>query len=1340
MKKNIRILIFLLILVIGCLYIKPDDKELFMGSPGATSVLRPNVVILMDNSGSMNTIIFYPLKGLDSILGSDDDGYNPNTQYAGVVDGFNDFSGINYLSTTGWHARWIVSPTSARKFTTAQLTNYNGGNYWTGCYSGSGTDFEVGSNSDWFKVGDTVVFCDTVSPYSDAVATITQKYLVGVTPWIKLANIKGGPITPGAGHFQKAPNGTGWSAKIVKLYGVPDNGQNVRYPTNYMRWLYLTATDAMRAAVTHFSTYGTFDVTQTPAVALSNCATPGNDSLSGSNPRIKQVFTRIQTAREVICKVAKDSNKFVKLGLFDFDFDNGGNLEQGLTDMSDESSGLVSYKNNVWDIYGSAFTPLAEALADIWYYIKPGPSSKTYWPVDYEIAHNLVNHSTTASNLVEWWCQNNYAVIMTDGESTKDRFDSATKYGAGIFKNRPVKRTEPWTNSDHNWTMGWGDPDNTDGTTGIPTNYNINSTYCPNYSCWIPSDGGSDYLDDVAYFIRHQDMFPDFFFGEDPAFGWPGDQNIYTYVIGFAADNHMLLQTAINGDGAYYTAGNYEELVTAFQTIITSINLRNFAFSSITAPKKSTTATNDELTVSYVGYFLPSATASVWEGHLLAHRLDDLWGFDSDGNGEVGPEEFVYNSELQCVAASNGEPCERWVYLNIGHEWDSAELIPTTRNLFTHQSSALTSLIDFNLSNLGVLKHLFGLTTTDDLTKTQQATIIINKINEPKLADIFHSDVAFVGPPPAGKQYLPNIDPTGTSDEKYVTHYDTHKDRRRVIYVGTNDGIMHMFYGDGLDAGTEGWGFIPDEVLPSMSKIGIESKHTYTVDGRIASGDVFFNVGGHNEWASLLCFGLRQGGRAYYALDISDVDDTPNVLWKFKNDTWSGESWGLPVIARVLVNNPNATGQVMQKWVIFLTGGFAFNNENPNDKKGKAIFMVDAGTGELLWMLGFDPTITYSEIEPSTGILRTEESGTNMLLTKEDVFNFSIPSSMSVVDVDGNGFIDTIYFANRGGHLFKTDTSKSDPLDWKTSILFKTDIVDKAASTISGITFISEGKYDILLAASASTAGFVVGDSVMGVTSRASGYITALNLKTISVTVNAGTFQLNERIVSRTYNPIYLSPSITYDRCYKLWVAFGTGDRDRPRTNPVKGQFILFKDNGTLLHKIDNTVTTSVNETAHLKNISSLWTGTQKDTLNKDTLTDMNGWYFQFPDNAEKLFDPEVLVLPDRYFNPRIYFNTYQPPVVWSKKNLLSPCDVPPEGKMTLYELDLGCGTGDDITGGNHTGRIAGGGIYGGKEYIMYEGTDGQVASVPGEDSGLSTQTTTLPFAGGIVFWKEKKR
>jgi len=1323
MKKNklIRFLIFLLISIFLGFQLQGDDKELFMGFDIDTNIVRPNVIILMDNSGSMNTIIFYPKKGLDRISGTDDDGFDPNITYTGYWENYNQ---VDQLSETQWIGRWI-SGGNAYEYSTGELDNIDGENHWTGCYEGDGSpdNFRVGSNgTQYFNEGERIMFEDTSYPYYDAVATIKSKYTddSGNT-WFELEDIVGGPITVNGGNFQRCPDSKTRVPVVIQLYGISDYGYSVRYPDDYIKWMYIHANADQQAAISHFSTWGTFDVNSEPEPELSNCATPGNNHLDGPHPRLKVTYTRIQTAREVICHVSTNYNPIVKLGLFKFSNNNGSIMMDQLNDMSDESSLLVQFKDHVWGIPASTWTPLAEALADVWYYYKPGPGTqKTYWPVDYEIEHNLVHHNpenAVDKHRIEYWCQKSYVVLMTDGESTMDRFDDYSKWGDSIFRQKPVKRSEPW----NSWDDGWGDTDNVEGTHGVPTNYNPNGTYCPNYTCWY-LDSGSDYLDDVAYFMKNQDLYPDDFFGTDPNDGWPGDQNIFTYTIGFNADNHMLLQTAVNGDGAYYTATNYDELLEAFHYVITSINLRNFGFASITAPRKTATASDEDLTVSYVGYFMPSQAASIWEGHLLAFRLIDAWGFDVDNSGEIEEHEYVYDTREQCLEDSNGSSCVRTVTLPIGHEWDARDKIPLNRNLYTNIDS---SNLPFTLTNRDTLRPYFGTATTD-----VEAEKIITTIRNPQLGDIFHSDVAFIGPPSYGKQFRRNINPPNTNDETYASYYEDNKNRVNVLYTGTNDGIFHMFNADGEDAGDEVWGLIPDAVLPSLRTIAIDLQHTYTADGRISANDVYFQKEGQsfNSWSTILTHGLRRGGDAFYTFDVTEVGSEPDLLWKYEDSTFSGQSWGKPLITKVRLKDPNNTALTIDKYVIFLTGGFAYNSEYSLDQQGKAIFMVDAGTGDLLWMIGYDITngATDESNSPDTEKIEMYSSDGIRYYTSSDYFNFPIPTSLTAIDKDGNDFADALYFGNIGGHLFKTDISNFDTAEWTTYLIYKTEITTKATSTIASIN-------DVEFTMN-SLDNFEVGDAIIGETSHAYGYIRRIEEKdgdtVFSVETNKGTFQTNETIFCRTYDPIYLSPALTYDTCNQIWIIFGTGDRDRPRSANHIGKFIAIKDVG------NTNLTTS--------NLSYLtWGSTNEDSnLPKSELTSSKGWYFNFGDNYEKLFDPDPVVLPDEYGFPHIYFNTYQPPTSTSLVTD-NPCAAPQEGNMLLYNIALTtCGVVDTIEGERTTGRIAGGGVYNSKEYVLYTSTSGDVADVPGEDDMESWPVKLFdPFGrGSFIFWKEKKR
>jgi hypothetical protein len=1367
MKKYIKSIIIVLVIMMCGLHIQPDDKELFMGLNLDLSALRPNVMILMDSSGSMNSIIYYPRKGLDGILGTADDGFDPNNDYSGWV-----YRSISSLSEPRPFARWRTPDGNADLFRNTEV-----GNNWTGCYGsdGSGSYFRVGSNgTNYFNEGERIMYIDwgDYSPERIAVATIESKVTeTDGNTWFKLTDIVGDDIIANSvsggdieGHFQRVM-GDDYMLVDLVLYGFDDDGENVRYDSNYLTWIYCHATVDQLEAIDNFNKYGIYVSDANLTQEIIDTPNSWSECDKGNYARPKQLWTRIQVSREVMCWLARQYSQTVMLGIMKFkkaddDDAEGGDLVEGMGDMSDIAS-LVDFLGKIWAVKADSWTPLAEALADVWYYFKPGPASKTYWPVHFEIDSGAYKASDNPVSPVKHWCQNNYVVIMTDGESTRDDFDG-TKYVGSIFKDEdiPVQRPEDWDD----WTDGWGDPDNNDP---IPENYNPDTaTYCPNNTCWQSGNEGTDYLDDVAYFLRHQDLFPDDdnktdYFSttyDDPskptAQIWPGDQKMFTYTIGFNINNHLLQQTAINGDGGYYTADSFEELKQAFTNVITSINLRNFAFSSITAPKKTATATNTDLTVSYVGYFMPSQAAPIWEGHLLAFELVDKWGFDTDEPADqMDPEEYVYDTQEQCLNAGGGKECFRSVFLAIGHEWDAADpgKIPTNRNLFTHDYSSAnpTTMFAFDLANEATLQPLFGSAVT--ALETQQ---IINKIRIPQLGDIFHSDVGFVGPPPYGKQFISNLNPTGAGDQTYAEFYNIHKTveaegiwgRDRVLYAGTNDGIMHMFYADAPSLsgrientqGQEVWGFIPDEVLPSLTQIVLDGLHTYTVDGRMTANDIYYVKPGDsdNSWSTILAFGLRRGGRSFYCLDITNVSSQPNLLWKFNDPDHSGQSWGKPTIERIKILD--SSSNLVDKWVAVLPGGFEFNSNNPNDTRGKSVFVVDATNGDLIWKIAYATHTGDGDEVPLSGVLLDNNtSDDDEYLTTADVFNFPVPSSILAVDKDNNGYLDTIYFGNLGGHMFKANISDPDTGNWTVQLIFEDkEIPMKGPATIETIT-------DNVFALD-DRSSLAEGDGIMGQTSFATGYITEYYKDDITVITVSGTFQEGESIVSYDYDPIYLSPTAAYDTCYQIWIAFGTGDRDRPRSNfnpdatDPYGRFIAFRDNNTL-----NSIEGDVDSTL----IEFGWTGTDNEALTPvadipDPLSpSINGFYFDFPDNGERLFDPEPIIIPDENIIPHIYFNTYTPPsgTVELKDD---PCDMPLEGTMKLYDIALkNCGTLEDIEGSRETGRIAGGGIYAGKEYVMYTSKSGDVADVPGGEGGqFIADPKRLPYPGGLVFWKEKKR
>lgn len=248
------------------------------------------------------------------------------------------------------------------------------------------------------------------------------------------------------------------------------------------------------------------------------------------------------------------------------------------------------------------------------------------------------------------------------------------------------------------------------------------------------------------------------------------------------------------------------------------------------------------------------------------------------------------------------------------------------------------------------------------------------------------------------------------------------------IVMGTNDGFMHMFKNttsDGAQSGAEVWGFMPRAVMPIVKELkdnlpstpahpfyGVDGAPTVYVkdlnnDGTLSSSD------GDKVW---LYFGLRLGGRNYYALNISNPDD-PRILWGISatgDFAELGYSFSSPRIGTLNWGSGN-------KPVLMFAGGYDLNkdNDDDDDTMGNAIFIVDAETGALVWK-ATDGASTGS-------VSSTQYTHVSM--------NDSIPSDLTTLDTNGDSVIDRMYVGDTGGTVWRVDTSGTDRTLWKVTRL-----------------------------------------------------------------------------------------------------------------------------------------------------------------------------------------------------------------------------------------------------------------------------------------------------------------
>ncbi|OMH33723.1 PilC/PilY family type IV pilus protein [Motiliproteus sp. MSK22-1] len=473
------------------------------------------------------------------------------------------------------------------------------------------------------------------------------------------------------------------------------------------------------------------------------------------------------------------------------------------------------------------------------------------------------------------------------------------------------------------------------------------------------------------------------------------DQKIVTHTIGFNFSDQWLRDLAETyGGGGFYEANSATELTTAFDTIIKSILATNstFAKAAVTASQYSRFYHRDDI---YFALFKPQETAK-WLGNLKRYKLTpdaEIYDNSLTPKPAVDPDSgfFADNSQSFWVDDDSADG-------DSGIDEDdarpdggditkggAAHRLPSTRKLFTNIAG----------SNLNVTNNLLHEDNTGNLTK---AVLGIDAQSDEYRTDLL--------------QWARGLD---SADEKrnqmgdvlhsqpiILTYDSTPTTPDSTIYFGSNEGYLHAV---NADTGVEQFAFIPQELLPNLntyfSNQAVDPR-PYGIDGSIVAwtnddaGDG--DLSDTNDFAYIY-FGMRRGGRNYYALDVTDRNN-PTVLWQINGGSGDfaelGQTWSTPVKTKVKLNGVSTD-------VLIFGGGYDDNQDDVTvrtpDNMGNAIFMVNAETGALVWSAG-------------------NNSSHDLVLSSMD---YSIPSDLRMIDVDFDDHVDQLYVGDMGGQIWRFD-------------------------------------------------------------------------------------------------------------------------------------------------------------------------------------------------------------------------------------------------------------------------------------------------------------------------------
>jgi hypothetical protein len=225
----------------------------------------------------------------------------------------------------------------------------------------------------------------------------------------------------------------------------------------------------------------------------------------------------------------------------------------------------------------------------------------------------------------------------------------------------------------------------------------------------------------------------------------------------------------------------------------------------------------------------------------------------------------------------------------------------------------------------------------------------------------------------------PDFDPPQNHGAKYGVggskfgdgFYWDHFNRKTMVYLPTNGGMMHAF---DAETGDEVFAYIPDDVvglesgevggsrdtlkdfveLVVLENNGIQN-HQYLMSGSPTVRDAFLRAdsGGDDEWHTLLAFGRGRAGRYMTVLDITDPNN-PRLRFNVGNREGLndnlldglGETWSTPVMANVLTDPSLVSPDRVDQWLVFFGAGYGCNNSN---KEGQYLYALRVEDGSVYY-------------------------------------------------------------------------------------------------------------------------------------------------------------------------------------------------------------------------------------------------------------------------------------------------------------------------------------------------------------------------------------------------------
>lgn len=978
-----------LVALLGISPVSAKDTDVYLMAPTVARDDAPNVMLIIDNSGSMSAII------------TSHPAYN---------------SSVDYCSASAVDA--IVSGASSG--IPSNCTTYSSQVYWS--FSSSAPALTSGN---WFAA--TKNHCEK-----------SKTSLNGSSGQYSSSKIAG--LIAAGSSFSWASISGKTNSDITFVDCEADGNTADGYPAKNP-----VSTNTLAAAYTNGGTsqrfaWSTFGGSNRPTLYSANYLAYVNNSL------LQQDISRLDVAKSTL-KDLIDSNPGIRFGLMAFNNNDqtphGGRVLMRVETMDDARR--TAMKNIIDGLGPDTYTPLAETMWEAYRYfagltVTFGNPSPNMSPHQDSCAQNVISSYCTSGRLyraTNGQYSNSSGAIQsggtTDAAYNDGTYISPFKYGCQkayiIYVTDGDPTADEAADTQIDALSGIGTPtivDQFEGQLGGSANHKDRLSVLAE---WM-------YKHDIYSGLPYDQKITTFTIGFGTGISAKGRQ--------------LLTDTATMSGGKYKDAVDASTLSSALQGALADVWEETTSF---VAPSLSINAFNklynrDDV---YFALFQPSSSVQ-WDGNLKRFKLCNGTEIPACTFGEVIDVNNIAaidttTSKIKDTAVSYWGTTADGSDVNkggAGAKITQDSKVP--RTLYTYSGSYASAsmpatpvavvatsgntVYDAAVSNPTIL-GLAAAATSSDVTK------LINWMRGKDAYDTRKNSASDPGTH------------TGVTDESRTWNFADPLHSRPVaftygaettlgvadknkpiikLFASTNDGTVRIINNS---TGEEEWAFIPNELLSKQYDLsqnadgdhiyGLDDSPTFLVTDVNNDGIIDYDAGDR----VYMYIGMRRGGKNIYAFDISPTSPkkmtsqsdtvTPKLMWVIQGGTGDfaklGQTWSRPKVVRIRAKctgsvcddlNP-ATDDAESRMVLILGGGYDTIQDNSipagPDSMGNAIYIVDPFTGSRIWWA-------------------SSAAGANLTLSD---MQYSIPSEITAIDTNGDKSVDRLYVGDVSGQLWRID-------------------------------------------------------------------------------------------------------------------------------------------------------------------------------------------------------------------------------------------------------------------------------------------------------------------------------